>query len=74
MAQVRSRGLAPLSQQEQEHLLTRAAVPYRDPTLSDSANVVCQRRQQEQSDSDLVPASAWRKRWLPPHQKVTPAR
>lgn len=74
LAQIGSVGLAPLSQQEQEHLLTRAAVPYRDFTLSDSADVIRQRRQQEQAVSDLVPTSCWRKRWLPPHQKVSLAR
>ncbi len=51
-----------LSQQEQEHLLTRAAIPYRDPHLSDSATVILQRRQQEQQASSLEPTSRWRKR------------
>lgn len=74
LAQVEARGLAPLSQQEQEHLLTRAAVPYRDPTLRDSADTIRQRRQQEQAISKLVPTSRWRKRWLPPHRKVSPDR
>ena len=35
-----------LSQQEQEHLLTRAAIPYPDPQLSDSTEVILHRRQQ----------------------------
>ncbi|MEA5450085.1 MnmC family methyltransferase [Leptolyngbya sp. CCNP1308] len=74
LAQVNPRGLAPLSLQEQEHLLTRAAIPYRDPTLNDSAAAIRQRRQQEQAGSDLVPTSRWRKRWLPPHEKKLPAR
>ncbi|MBE9155418.1 tRNA (5-methylaminomethyl-2-thiouridine)(34)-methyltransferase MnmD [Nodosilinea sp. LEGE 06152] len=74
LAQIGSVGLAPLSQQEQEHLLTRAAVPYRDLTLRDSAAAIHHRRQQEQAVSDLVPTSRWRKRWLPLHQKVPPAR
>lgn len=56
--------LPPLSQQEQEHLRTRAAVPYRDPTLNASANEIVRRRQQEQKMSDFEPASRWRKRWL----------
>jgi len=51
-----------LSQQEQEHLLTRAAIPYRDPHLNDSATVILQRRQQEQQASSLEPTSRWRKR------------
>ncbi|WP_193197285.1 tRNA (5-methylaminomethyl-2-thiouridine)(34)-methyltransferase MnmD [Nostoc sp. MG11] len=53
-----------LSQAEKEHLLTRAAIPYRDPELSDSAEVIAMRRQQEQQASFLEPTSRWRKRWL----------
>lgn len=51
-----------LSQQEQEHLLTRAAIPYRDPQMSDSAEVILLRRQQEQHASSLEPTSRWGKR------------
>lgn len=51
-----------LSQQEQEHLLTRAAISYRDPHLCDSAEVILQRRQQEQDVSSLEPSSQWKKR------------
>ena len=51
-----------LSQQEQEHLLTRAAVPYRDPQLSDSSEIILHRRQQEQHASSLEATSHWRKR------------
>ena len=54
--------LPALSQQEQEHLLTRAAIPYRDPQLCDSALVILQRRQEEQQASQLEPSSQWRKR------------
>jgi tRNA U34 5-methylaminomethyl-2-thiouridine-forming methyltransferase MnmC len=64
LAQVSPAGLAPLSQQEQEHLFTRAAVPYRDPTLVNSAEDIRQRRQKEQAVSCLVPTYHWRKRWL----------
>jgi tRNA U34 5-methylaminomethyl-2-thiouridine-forming methyltransferase MnmC len=56
--------LPPLSPQELEHLETRAAVPYRDPTLQDSAAVIQQRRAQEQATSPLQSTGAWRKRWL----------
>ena len=56
--------LTPLSQAEKEHLLTRAAIPYRDPGLSDSTEVIVMRRQQEQQASSLEPTSRWRKRWL----------
>ncbi|MBW4641583.1 MAG: hypothetical protein KME23_00880 [Goleter apudmare HA4340-LM2] len=53
-----------LSQAETEHLLTRAAIPYRDPNLNDPTNVIVMRRQQEQQACLLEPTSRWRKRWL----------
>ncbi|MEH2102044.1 MAG: MnmC family methyltransferase [Nostoc sp.] len=56
--------LTTLSQAEKEHLLTRAAIPYRDPQLSDPTEVIVMRRQQEQQASCLEPTSRWRKRWL----------
>ncbi|MEH2027545.1 tRNA (5-methylaminomethyl-2-thiouridine)(34)-methyltransferase MnmD [Nostoc sp.] len=56
--------LTTLSEVEKEHLLTRAAIPYRDPQLSDPTEVIVMRRQQEQQTSALEPASYWRKRWL----------
>ncbi|MBO9999371.1 MAG: hypothetical protein J7641_10265 [Cyanobacteria bacterium SID2] len=58
------RDLPALSSREREHLQTRAAVPYRDPTRSDSAEVIRQRRQAEQQASDLEPTSQWKKRWM----------
>ncbi len=54
----------PLSLAEQEHLLTRAAIPYRDPQLCDAADVILRRRQQEQQTSSLESTSGWRKRWF----------
>lgn len=54
----------PLEQEEKEHLLTRAAIPYRDPQLHDSPDVIVKRRQQEQQVCGLEPTSGWRKRWL----------
>ncbi|MEH2194127.1 MAG: MnmC family methyltransferase [Nostoc sp.] len=56
--------LPSLSQAEKEHLLTRAAIPYHDPKLSDSTEVIVIRRQQEQKISSLEPTSHWRKKWL----------
>ena len=53
-----------LSQAEKEHLLTRAAIPYRDPQLNDSADAILMRRKQEQQASSLESTSRWRKRWL----------
>ncbi|KST67565.1 tRNA (5-methylaminomethyl-2-thiouridine)(34)-methyltransferase MnmD [Mastigocoleus testarum] len=55
--------LSSLSQLEQEHLLTRASIPYRDPELTDSAKIIVQRRQEEQNISQLEPTSRWRRRW-----------
>ena len=53
-----------LSQQEKEHLKTRAAIPYRDPNLIDTAENIKIRREKEQAKSDLEPSSHWKKRWL----------
>lgn len=55
--------LPPLSLQEQEHLQTRAAIPYRDPNLCDEANIILHRRHLEQQTSSLEPTSHWKKRW-----------
>jgi tRNA U34 5-methylaminomethyl-2-thiouridine-forming methyltransferase MnmC len=56
-------GLPPLSQQELEHLHTRAAIPYRDPTLTDSMAKILLRRESEQDDCGLETTSQWKKRW-----------
>ncbi|NJK52489.1 MAG: hypothetical protein HC936_06040, partial [Leptolyngbyaceae cyanobacterium SU_3_3] len=56
-------GLADLSPREAEHLLTRAAVPYRDPTLSDSPAEILHRRQIERESSPLELPSRWKRRW-----------
>jgi tRNA U34 5-methylaminomethyl-2-thiouridine-forming methyltransferase MnmC len=53
-----------LSPAEEEYLLTRAAIPYRDPNLRDSAEDILNRRQQEVQASSLEPTSQWRKRWF----------
>ena len=55
--------LPPLSPQELEHLQTRAAIPYRDPTLSDSMAKIVMRRESEQDDCGLETTSQWKKRW-----------
>lgn len=55
--------LYPLSPMEQEHLQTRAAIPYRDPTLHDSAIAILERHTQEQQTSRLESTSSWRRRW-----------
>jgi len=53
-----------LSLMEQEHLQTRAAIPYRDRTLQESPAEIISQRQQEQQKSDREPTSQWRKRWM----------
>jgi tRNA U34 5-methylaminomethyl-2-thiouridine-forming methyltransferase MnmC len=55
--------LLPLSVMEQEHLQTRAAIPYRDPGLSEGAVAIATRRHQEQTQSQLESTSSWRRRW-----------
>ncbi|MDX2272170.1 MAG: MnmC family methyltransferase [Cyanobacteriota bacterium] len=55
--------LPPLSPAEQEHLQTKAAVPYRDPTLRQTREQIRLARQQEQQRSSLEATSAWKKRW-----------
>jgi tRNA U34 5-methylaminomethyl-2-thiouridine-forming methyltransferase MnmC len=57
-------GLNSLSLAEQEHLQTRAAIPYRDPSLADSAMSIKHRRQQEQASSSLGTSRDWKERWL----------
>jgi tRNA U34 5-methylaminomethyl-2-thiouridine-forming methyltransferase MnmC len=52
-----------LSQQELEHLQTRAAIPYRDPRLTDSMAKIVIRRELEQDDCGLETTSQWKKRW-----------
>jgi tRNA U34 5-methylaminomethyl-2-thiouridine-forming methyltransferase MnmC len=55
--------LPPLSKMEQQHLLTRAAIPYRDPDLSDPAEMILARREAEQAASGAESTSQWRRRW-----------
>ncbi|MFM1843365.1 MAG: hypothetical protein RLZZ490_2107 [Cyanobacteriota bacterium] len=56
--------LPPLSPWEQEHLQTKAAIPYRDPKGNSSPAEIHQRRQAEQAQSHAEPTSRWKKRWL----------
>lgn len=56
-------GWCGLSVMEEEHLLTRAGVPYRDPFGTDAANVILARRQQEQLSVDCPSTSAWQRKW-----------
>jgi tRNA U34 5-methylaminomethyl-2-thiouridine-forming methyltransferase MnmC len=55
--------LHPLSQMEREHLQTRAGIPYRDRTLSDTAEEILARHEAEQRSSKVESTSSWRRRW-----------
>ena len=55
--------LDPLSKMEQEHLQTRAAVPFRDPDLKDTAAIILQRHHLEQQSCSLESTTKWRRRW-----------
>jgi len=56
-------GWSGLSAMEQEHLLTRAGVPYRDPTGQESAALILKRRADEQASVDRLSTSAWQRKW-----------
>ncbi|WP_019507156.1 tRNA (5-methylaminomethyl-2-thiouridine)(34)-methyltransferase MnmD [Pleurocapsa sp. PCC 7319] len=58
------KNLPQLPLKEQEHLRTRAAIPYRDPNLQTQPEKIKITRQQEQQNSNLETTSQWRKRWL----------
>ncbi|QNI54311.1 S-adenosyl-L-methionine-dependent methyltransferase family protein [Synechococcus sp. BIOS-E4-1] len=57
-------GWTSLSAMEEEHLNTRASVPYRDPKGIDEARIIQQRREREQQSCDLESTSSWQRRWL----------
>ena len=56
-------GWRPLSGMEREHLLTRAAVPFRDPDGTASCAVILKRRTLEQEQCKLEATNAWQRRW-----------
>jgi tRNA U34 5-methylaminomethyl-2-thiouridine-forming methyltransferase MnmC len=64
VASFASTDLPQLSQQEQEHLATRAAIPHRDPRLCDSTELILHRRRIEQQASTLESTSQWKQRWF----------
>jgi len=63
VASFNPQGLPLLSVQELEHQQTRGAIPYRDPHLSDTAEVIIKRRWEQQDRSNLETTSQWKKRW-----------
>ena len=64
LARFTTEDLSPLSEQEAEHLHTRAAIPYRDPTLRGDRQTILDKRVAMQEKSDLESTSQWKKRWL----------
>ena len=56
-------GWTSLSSMEEEHLQTRASVPYRDPEGDEDADRIRLRRELEQESCDLESTSAWQRRW-----------
>ncbi len=52
-----------LGPRELEHLTTRSSIPYRDPTGKGNSKEIISARQIEQSKSQLLNTSSWRKKW-----------
>ena len=49
---------------EEEHLLTKASIPYRDQDLNSSKDDIIKKRLNEQLLSDLLSTKEWRKKWV----------
>ena len=52
-----------LSLMEEEHLLTKASIPYRDQDLNSNKEDIITRRLDEQSFSNLLSTNKWREKW-----------
>ena len=52
-----------LSLMEEEHLLTKASIPYRDPSLNSKTKDIIKRRVQEQLVCNLQTSKKWRDKW-----------
>ena len=52
-----------LSTRELEHLKTLSSIPYRDPTGKGITKEIISTREIEQSKSQLINTSSWRKKW-----------
>ena len=52
-----------LSAMEEEHLLTKASIPYRDQDLKSSKDDIIKKRLDEQLFSTLVSTNKWREKW-----------
>ena len=52
-----------LSVMEEEHLLTKASIPYRDEDLNSSKEDIIKKRLDEQLLSNLISTKTWRTKW-----------
>ena len=52
-----------LSLMEEEHLLTKASIPYRDQYLKSSKESIIKKRLDEQLLSNLISTKKWRQKW-----------
>ena len=52
-----------LSDMEEEHLLTKASIPYRDQDLKSSKEDIIKKRLEEQLSSNLESTKKWRDKW-----------
>ncbi len=52
-----------LSLMEEEHLLTKASIPYRDQDLNSSKEDIIKKRLDEQLFSNLISTNKWREKW-----------
>ena len=52
-----------LSLMEEEHLLTKASIPYRDKDLNSSKDDIIKNRLDEQLLSNLLSTNKWREKW-----------
>jgi len=48
---------------EEEHLLTKASIPYKDKNLNASKEDIIKKRLEEQLLSNLVSTKKWREKW-----------
>jgi hypothetical protein len=48
---------------EEEHLLTKASIPYRDQGLNSSKEDIIKKRLDEQLLSNLLSTKEWREKW-----------
>ena len=48
---------------EEEHLLTKASIPYRDQDLNSRKEDIIKKRLDEQLNSNLLSTKKWREKW-----------